>query len=373
MPVEIVMPKLGQISEELTLLRWLKKKGEKVSKGEPLFEVLTDKANMEVEATTDGILTDIFVNEGETAPTLTVLGIIAKPEEISSEEMIRDRIKASPIAKKLAKECNIDLSQIKGTGPDGRIVKEDILKVIQNEETVSEEIIPISGIRRVIAQRMVESKSSIPHFYIKTSINMTEAVNLKKALDAYLEKQGVTVSYSAMIIKALAIAFLEFPVLNALVKEDELHIVKDINIGIAVSLDDGVVVPVLHKVNEKTLIEIAKELEGIVRKAREGSLDAKAMDGGTFTLSNLGMYDVEEFTAIINPPQVAILAVGKIEERPIVKNSQVTAQWMMSVTLSCDHRAVDGVLVGKFLEKLKFILENPFILLLGVREKRLCL
>jgi len=364
MSVEILMPKLGQISEELTLVRWLKKRGERVIKGEPLFEVSTDKANVEVEATADGILTEIFVNEGETVPVLTVLGVIDEASEVSSEETLSYRIKASPIAKKLAKEYNIDLSQIKGTGPDGRIVKEDILKVIQKEKAVKEDVVPISGIRKVIAQRMAESKSSIPHFYIKTSINMTETINLKKALDVYLEKQNLKVSYTAMIIKALGIALLEFPILNSLVEGEEVHIIKDVNIGIAVALDEGIVVPVLHRVNEKSLIEIAKELEDIIKRAREGILDTNIMNGGTFTLSNLGMYNIEEFTAIINPPQVAILAVGRIEEKPVVKNSQVVVQSMMSVTLSCDHRVIDGVIAARFLEKLKYTLENPFILLI---------
>ena len=368
MAEEIIMPKLGQISEELTLLKWFKKRGERVNKGEPLFEVMTDKASIEVEATTDGILTEIFVNEGEKAPVLSVIGIIS---ELNEEIKKEDRIKVSPIARKLAEEHGIDLSKIKGTGPEGRIVKDDVLKLIPLLEESEFEIIPISGMRKVIAQKTIESKSTIPHFYLKKNINMSEVVRFKELLDSYLKIKGqdIEVSYTSLIIKASSMALLEFPTLNALVREDKIYIKKDTDIGIVVSIDSGMIIPVLHRVNKKGLIEIAKELKVIVDKARNNKLTTEDMEGGSFTISNLGMYDIEEFTAIINSPEVAILAVGKIEEKPIVKNSQVIPQWMMTVTLSCDHRVIDGVTAARFLEKLKAILENPLMLIINdVRE-----
>ncbi|MCX7796251.1 MAG: 2-oxo acid dehydrogenase subunit E2 [bacterium] len=365
MAEKIIMPKLGQISEELILLKWFKKKGEKVVRGEPLFEVLTDKANIEVEAVTDGVLTEIFVNEGEKAPALSIIGIISKPEEETKEVKSEERLKISPIARKLAKEYGIDLSKIKGTGPEGRIVKEDILKIIPSLKDSEFEIIPISGIRKVIAQRTVESKSTIPHFYLKTSIDMSEAVKFREFLNSYLKskRQDTEVSYTALIVKASSIALSEFPILNALVKEDKIYIKKDTDIGVVVSVDDGMIIPVLHRVNKKGLIEIARELNTIVDKARSNKLTAEDLEGGSFTISNLGMYDIEEFTAIINPPEVAILAVGKIEERPVVKNFQIIPKWMMTVTLSCDHRVIDGVTGARFLEKLKTTLENPLTLI----------
>lgn len=364
MAERIIMPKLGQISEELTLLKWFKKKGERVKKGEPLFEVMTDKASIEIEATTDGILTEVFVNEGEKVPVLSVIGIISElNEEIKKEE----RIKVSPIARKLAEEYGIDLSKIKGTGPEGRIVKDDILRAISSLSESEFEIIPISGMRKVIAQRTVESKSTIPHFYLKTNINMTEVVKFKELLNSYLKakSQDIEVSYTAIIVKASSMALLEFPLLNALVKEDKIYIKKDTDIGIVVSIDSGMIIPTLHSVNKKGLIEIAKELTAIVDKARNNKLTTEDMEGGSFTISNLGMYNIEEFTAIINSPEVAILAIGKIEERPVVKNSQVIPQWMMTVTLSCDHRVIDGVTAARFLERLKAILENPLMLIIN--------
>lgn len=377
MAEKIIMPNLGQISEELTLLKWFKKKGDRVSKGEPLFEVLTDKANIEVEATTDGILTEIFVNEGEKVPVLSVLGIIGSPEEISIKEEaeLEEGLKVSPIARRLAKEYNIDLSKIKGTGPDGRIVKEDILKAISKEESEAE-VLPISGIKRAIAQKTVESKSKIPHFYLKTSINMSEAIRFREVLNSYLKTKShdIEVSYTSIIAKAVSIAILEFPILNAIVKEDKIYVKKDVNIGIVVSIDDGMIIPVLHKVNEKGLINLAKELRLLIDKARNNRLSVDDLEGGSFTISNLGMYGIEEFTAVINPPEVAILAVGKIEERPVVKDSQIISQQIMTITLSCDHRAIDGVTAARFLERLKSILENPLILIIDdFKEKQLCL
>ncbi|MBC7319136.1 2-oxo acid dehydrogenase subunit E2 [bacterium] len=367
MSEKIIMPKLGQISEELTLLRWFKKKGEKVTRGEPLFEVLTDKASIEVEATVDGILAEIFVNEGERVPSLSVIGIISKPEEEVKEIKDEERQKVSPIARKLAKEYGIDLSKVKGTGPEGRIVKDDILKVISSLGESEFEIIPISGMKKAIAQRTVESKSTIPHFYLKTNIDMSEAIKFRESLNSCLKAKGqdIEVSYTALVIKASSMALLEFPILNALVKGDKIYIRKDTDIGIIVSVDNGMVIPVLHKVNKKGLVEIAKELKVIVDKARNNKLGAEDLEKGSFTISNLGMYDIEEFTAIINPPEVAILAVGKIEKRPVVKDSQIIPQWMMTVTLSCDHRVIDGVTAACFLGRLKAILENPLVLMLN--------
>lgn len=368
MSEKVIMPKLGQISDELTLLRWFKKKGEKVNRGEPLFEVLTDKASIEVEATTDGILTEIFVNEGEKVPALSVIGIISKPEEghVKNEIIDEERLKASPIAKRLAKEYGIDLSKIKGTGPEGRIVKDDVLKVISPSVESEFEVIPISGMKEAIAKRTVESKGTIPHFYLKSNINMTRVIEFKESLGSYLSAKGqdIDVSYTALIIKASSIALSEFPILNALVKEDKIYIRKDTDIGIVVSVDSGMVIPVLRRVNKKRLLEIARELKVIVDKARNNKLSAEDLEGGSFTISNLGMYGIEEFTAIINPPEVAILAVGRIEERPIVRNSQIIPQWMMTVTLSCDHRVIDGVTAARFLGRLKTILENPLMLII---------
>ncbi|MEM1990623.1 MAG: dihydrolipoamide acetyltransferase family protein [Candidatus Bathyarchaeia archaeon] len=414
MVVEIIMPKLGQTMEKGKILRWLKKEGERVERGETLLEVETDKAVLEVEARGSGILKRILAQEGEVVPVAKIIGYIAEegekiPEEtfqetalgaetptpspiteVPSEGKVEREIKASPLAKKIAKEKGVDLTQIVGTGPGGRITEKDVLDylakieaskaaVLPSPAPVSPErevvtavprvedfqVIPISGMRSAIAKKMTYSKTSIPHFYISAEVDMTEAARFREELIPIIEaKTGVRLSFTHILIKAVAMALKEYPQLNALCDGENIRLSKDVNIGIAVGLEDGLIVPVLKNAGSMDLIQISSRVEKLIAKAREKKLSEDEFTGGTFTISNLGVFDVDSFTAIINPPEVAILAVGKIRDKPAVVNGEIKIRKIMNVTLSADHRAVDGVIAAKFLGKVKELLEKPYSLLL---------
>ncbi|MBU0478342.1 2-oxo acid dehydrogenase subunit E2 [bacterium] len=377
---EIIMPKLGQTVEESTVGKWLKKEGDKVEKGDVLLEITTDKATLEVESFANGVLRKIVHKEGDIVPVLTVIGYIAgsmdeeipekpreqlqeekKEEEAFVEEPVQEvqdksiieevRIKISPLAKRLAKEKGIDVTKVNGTGPDGRIVKEDIL-AFGGAEKITAKTIPLSGIRKVIAKRLQESKQTIPHFYLSTEIDMTECVKARA-------EKSPKPAFNDIIIKASALAISENPEINSSFKGDSIEIVGDINIGLAVAVDDGLVVPVIRNANKLAISDISKKRDELVKKARGGKLLPSDYEGGTFTISNLGMFEIDNFSAIINPPQSAILAVGRIKQKPVIIDGNIGIRSMMQVTASFDHRCIDGVLGAKFLQKVKEHLENP--------------
>ncbi|MCX8170855.1 MAG: 2-oxo acid dehydrogenase subunit E2 [Candidatus Bathyarchaeota archaeon] len=422
MVVEIIMPKLGQTMEKGKILRWLKKEGERVEKGEPLLEVETDKAVLEVESRSSGILKRILAHEGEIVSVAKVIGYIAEegeplpqeapqesvaaaetgaptplqavgaPEEMGEKRLERE-IKASPLARKIARERGVDLTQVVGTGPGGRITEKDVLDYLAKREAAKPappptsapaavsivsgreaavvmpefegfQVIPISGMRSAIARKMTYSKTNIPHFYISVEVDMTEAARLREELIPIIEtKTGVRLSFTHMLVKAVAMALREYPQLNALCDGESIKISKDINIGIAVGLEDGLIVPVLRKADSLDLAQIASKTESLITKAREKRLSEDEFTGGTFTISNLGVFEVDSFTAIINPPEVAILAVGRIRDKPVVVGGEVKVRKMMNITLSADHRAVDGLIAAKFLGRVKELLEKPFNLL----------
>ena len=414
MVVEVIMPKLGQTMEKGKIVRWLKKEGERVERGEPLLEIETDKAVLEVEARGSGVLKKVLAREGDVVPVTKVIGYIAKEDEEIPETMIQKamaelkgvaaptpaeavqaveaprekRIKASPLARKIAREKGVDLTRVVGTGPGGRITSKDVLDYLARREaakiTVSApavaapkpeaaaivgveeaQVIPISGIRRAIARKMTYSKTNIPHFYISTEVDMTEAAKMRSDLIPTIEaKTGVRLSFTHLLIKAVAMALKEYPQLNATCDGENIRISKDVNIGIAVGLEDGLIVPVLKKVDTMDLVQIASKVENLVAKARERKLSEDEFTGGTFTVSNLGILDVDSFTAIINPPEVAILAVGRIRDKPAVIDGEIKVRKRMNITLSADHRAVDGVIAAKFLGRVKELLEKPYSLLL---------
>ncbi|MBS7649172.1 2-oxo acid dehydrogenase subunit E2, partial [Candidatus Bathyarchaeota archaeon] len=356
----------------------------------------------------------ILAQEGEVVPVAKIIGYIAEegekiPEEtfketalgaetptplpiteVPSEGKVEREIKASPLAKKIAKEKGVDLTQIVGTGPGGRITEKDVLDylakieasktaVLPSPAPVSPErevvtavpriedlqVIPISGMRSAIAKKMTYSKTSIPHFYISAEVDMTEAARFREELIPIIEaKTGVRLSFTHILIKAVAMALKEYPQLNALCDGENIRLSKDVNIGIAVGLEDGLIVPVLKNAGSMDLIQISSRVEKLIAKAREKKLSEDEFTGGTFTISNLGVFDVDSFTAIINPPEVAILAVGKIRDKPAVVNGEIKIRKIVNVTLSADHRAVDGVIAAKFLGKVKELLEKPYSLLL---------
>ncbi len=396
---EVIMPKMGQTMEKGKIVKWLKKEGEKVEKGEPLLEIETDKTTIEVEARVSGILR-ITAQEGEEAPIATTIGYIAKegeplPEGIitgvgptSLEASITEaktevgaaaRVKASPLAKKLAEEKGIDLSQVTGTGPGGRITKEDVLAYLASkplapvsEEAVKEvapgfQIVPMSSMRKAIAWKMVQSKTHVPHFYVSTNVDMTDAFRLRETWNSDVEvKKGVRLSFTHLLIKAVAMALEEYTQLNSMLDGENIKLWRDINIGIAVSLEDGLIVPVLRGANRLSLPEIALEADRLIARAREKKLREEEFTGGTFTVSNMGTLDVESFVAIINVPETAILTVGRIADKPVVIEGQIIARKIMTATLSADHRVVDGVMAAKFLQKVKRSLEAPHILTMPV-------
>ncbi len=414
MVVEIIMPKLGQTMERGKILRWLKKEGERVEKGETLLEVETDKAVLEVEARGSGILRRRLAQEGEVVPVAKIIGYIAEEGEEIPEEALQEtvvgaeapapasimkapgegkverEIKASPLAKKVAREKGVDLTRIVGTGPGGRITEKDVLdylakieaskatvvpspaSISSKQEVVTAapkiedfQVIPISGMRGAIARKMTYSKMNIPHFYISVEVDMTDAARFREELIPIIEsKTGVRLSFTHMLIKAVAMALREYPQLNALCDGENMRLSKDINIGIAVGLEDGLIVPVLKNADSMDLIQISSKVEKLIAKAREKKLSEDEFTGGTFTISNLGIFDVDSFTAIINPPEVAILAVGKIRDKPTVVDGEIKIRKIMNITLSADHRAVDGIIAAKFLGKVKEFLEKPYNLLL---------
>jgi len=395
------MPKMGQTMEKGKIVKWLKKEGEKVEKGEPLLEIETDKTTIEVEARVSGIL-KITAKEGEEAPIATTIGFIAKegeqlPEgivtgigptametleatsveasttEAKAEVEAAARVKASPLAKKLADEKGVDLSRVQGTGPGGRITKEDVLAYVASkplapvpreavEEIVPEfQIVPMSSMRKAIAWKMVQSKTHVPHFYVSTNIDMTEAVRMREAWNSTVEaKTGVRLSFTHLLIKAVAKALEEYPQLNSTLDGENIKLWQDINIGIAVSLEDGLIVPVLRGANKLSLSETAVEADRLIARAREKKLREEEFTGGTFTISNMGTLDVESFVAIINVPEIAILSVGRIADKPVVIDGRITARKTMTATLSADHRVVDGVMGANFLQKVKKYLEAPY-------------
>jgi len=428
--IEVIMPKLGLTMEEGTIIRWLKGEGEKVEKGEPVFEVQTDKVVMEVEAPASGTLGKILTPEGDTVPVVQVIAYILEPGEeapeewpipvavaeaapakpvskvlatpaakrlardkgidlaqvrgsgeggmITREDLLRfleekpapkvmapERVKASPRARRLAQEQGVDLFQVPGTGPQGRITEKDLLDFL-----AARELLTPGPIQRLTAQRMTESFASIPHFYLTMEAKATKLVELRERLRPIMEQKAeVRLTFTDILIVLVAKVLRDHPLANASWEEGRIRIWKEINIGLATAVEEGLIVPVIKRADEKGLAQIAKERKELADKATEGKLSLEELEGGTFTLTNLGMFGVDEFGAIINPPQSAILAVGRIAERPVVEEGQVVARPTIRLTLSLDHRVLDGAEGARFLSDLKALVEEPeedFSLLTGI-------
>ncbi len=394
------MPKLSDTMEEGVILKWLRKEGEKVKQGEILAEIESDKADMELEAYDSGVLRKIVVPEGGKAPIGGLIAIIGGPdEEISSllvdiqnpavgksptkqdpspiEEMITSptpsvqptggKTKASPLARRLAGEKRIDLSQIQGSGPQGRVVKRDLEGILSGSAhplgPTSKPIIPgtaqdvdLSLIRKTIAKRMAESKTTAPHFYETVEIDMDPAMTFRDQINSVTE---LKLSFTDIIIKAAATALIKHPQVNATYLGDKMRQYHYAHIGVAVALEEGLVTPVLRNCEQKKLDQINAELRDLGDRARSRKLKPEEYTGATFTISNLGMFGVEHFAAIVNPPEGAILAIGTIVEKPVVKNGQIVIGHTLKATLSSDHRIIDGAVAARFLQDLKNILENP--------------
>ncbi|ADF54229.1 pyruvate dehydrogenase complex dihydrolipoamide acetyltransferase [Zunongwangia profunda] len=416
--VEIVkMPRLSDTMEEGTVASWLKKEGDKVSEGDILAEIETDKATMEFESFYEGTLLKIGIPEGETAPVDSLLAIIGpegtdvsnvtgdstgkkaapkKEEKSEAKEEKKEettttssdssseggRIFASPLAKKMAEDKGIDLSKVEGSGENGRIVKKDIESYKPSEapapkETKKEaetsvaapyvpageesfEEIKNSQMRKTIAKRLGESKFSAPHYYLTIEVDMENAMASRKQIN---EMPDVKVSFNDMVIKASAMALRKHPQVNSQWTGDAMKIAKHIHMGVAVAVEDGLVVPVLKFADQMSMTQIGGNVKDLAGKARNKKLQPKEMEGSTFTVSNLGMFGITEFTSIINQPNSAILSVGTIVEKPVVKNGEIVVGHTMKLTLACDHRTVDGATGAAFLKDLKTYIENPVTML----------
>ncbi len=397
----ITMPRLSDTMTIGTVAKWHKKIGDKVSEGDLLAEIETDKATMEFESFQEGHLLYIGVSEGKEAPVDSILAILGekgediaalissngktevqkeepktqeKPAEGARNEVKEERaegnngrVKASPLAKKIAEEKRISLNQVQGSGEGGRIVKRDLENLTTNAASApsitshEDRTVPVNQMRKTIARRLAESKFSAPHFYLTMEINMTEAVNQRKHL---AEKQGIKFSFNDLIIKACALALRNHPAVNASWLGDAIRYNGNVNIGVAVAVEEGLLVPVVRNADHKGILQIGEEVKVFATKAKEKKLQPADWEGNTFTISNLGMFGIDEFTAIINPPDACILAVGGISQQPIVVNNELAIGHIMKVTLSCDHRVVDGATGAQFLQEVKRYLETPLSMIL---------
>ena len=396
MATEIKLPRLGQGMESGTIVRWLKSEGEPVEKGEPLYELDTDKVTQEVEADASGVLLRIAVQEGEVEVGHTIAVIGEQGEEVPEQEeaapkkeapseapapapVSRDgeprervRIKASPLARRIARERGIDLSGITGTGPEGRVVAEDVERGAAAPEPAAApaapveageaEVRPLSSIQKTVARRMTEAWQ-IPVFQLFVSADMTRAQALRKRLVELHADEGAKPTVSDLLTKVCAAALMRHRELNAWWREDSIELRPTANIGLAVALPAGLIVPVIRSCERRSIAEIATARADLVERARAGKLQREDLDEGTFTISNLGMYGVERFTAVINPPQAAILAVGAIQEKPVAVDGTVEVRPMMDLMLTCDHRAVNGADGAAFLQAVKELLEEPALAL----------
>ena len=399
---EVVMPQMGADMEEGTIVRWLKQEGEDVARGEIIAEIETDKANVEIEAFESGLFRKVLAKEGDTVSVGEIIAVIAsadddvssyaqgavaaKPAEATkkasaeAEEQLAarpaaktavatdGRVRASPVARKLAQERGIDLTQVAGTGPDGRIVRRDVEAATAQPAAgapapTGTETIGMSRMRQTIARRMTQSKSEAPHYYVTVDIDMTQAEQIRHQLND--ELHGEThMSVNDFIVKASAVALARHPIFNTWFVDGAIRQHEAINVCIAIALDDGLIAPAILDCGSKSLPDIAQASRSLAERAKSGSLKPEEYSGGTFTVSNLGMFGVEALVAIIQPPQAAILGVGGVRTAPVVREGMIESAELMKVALSADHRVTDGAQGAQFLSEIRRLLEHPAALLL---------
>jgi pyruvate dehydrogenase E2 component (dihydrolipoamide acetyltransferase) len=414
MPIEILMPALSPTMTEGKLAKWLKKSGDAIKSGDVIAEIETDKATMEMEAVDEGVLGQILVAEGtekvsvnqpiavllvdgekagaapaaapkapeakQEAPKPQAAAPVApapaaKAAPVAAKASSGGRVFASPLAKRIAANSGIDLATVQGTGPNGRIVKADVEKAAaggarkapakQATAAVSDfgqpyKEVPNSGMRKVIAQRLLEAKTTIPHFYLTIDCIIDEIVKVRKEL----AEDGIKVSVNDFVIKATALALRKVPQANASWTDEAVRLYDNVDISVAVATPEGLITPIVRDADKKGLVAISAEVKDLAARAKTKKLKLEEFQGGGFSISNLGMYGIKEFSAIINPPQVAILAVGKADQRPVVKNGQIVIANVMTCTISCDHRVVDGAVGAEFMQAFQGLIENPLRMLL---------
>lgn len=392
------MPALGVAQETGILVNWLKAEGESVAKGEPIMEVETDKATVEVESPASGVLANVSAAPGETIPVGQMMAIILAPgessagrsesppsqprAEVSPAASVRTsstapavspppstserpgRIAASPAARRIAREKGIELASLKASGPGGNIIAEDVLRAAEKQAPKAapgaigeQRTVPLTPMRRIVGQRMTQSKQSAPHFYVNMDVDMSAVSKIRAQWKETGEK--VIPSINDFILRACAQTLKNFPSMNATYTDQGIQLLSDINIGMAVALEEGLVVPVIRNTDRLTLEQLARTSRELIEKAQKKKLLPLDYEGGTFTVSNLGMFGVESFVAIINPPQCAILAAGQVAPRVVPDSEGIAIRSMMTLTLSADHRIVDGAIAARFLQEVKRLLENP--------------
>jgi pyruvate dehydrogenase E2 component (dihydrolipoamide acetyltransferase) len=401
MVTKVIMPQMGLTMEEGKIVEWLKKEGDRVEKGEPLFQIETDKVTLEVESPGSGILRKILVKEEETVPITTVIGYIAeadeplpeaeeaapprKEEAIMREEarpVIQERvgelepaaagrIKASPLARKLAEERGIDLSRIKGTGPGGRITKEDVEAALAAATVTAAAPAPpplaaegglqeMSSMQRIIAERTAKSKTIAPHFYVTVEVDMSRVLAFQEQMRPRIEAEvGQKLTLTEILVKATGLALKDCPRVNVTLEGNRIKYLREANVGIVVAMEEGLLIPVIRGADSKNLGQITKESKDLVSRARSGQLRPDDLGGGSISISNMGMFGVDQFTAIINQPEAAMLAVGRVVEKPVAFYGMIGIRPLMSITMSCDHRLLYGIHAAQFLGRLKEILEGP--------------
>jgi len=402
----INMPRLSDTMEEGTLAKWFKKVGDTVKEGEILAEIETDKATMEFESFHDGILLHIGIDEGSTAPVDSIIAIIGskgedissllknadikvkeepkpevkeepkpevkeEPKPVSNNNKPSDRILISPLAKSLAKEKGIDISSVKGTGDNGRIIKRDIdsfkpsnysqFSQPSPQLTESSYETQNSTMRKAIAKRLADSKFSAPHYYLNIELEMDNMISFRKQ---FIQTQNIKISFNDIIAKAVSLSLAKHPKVNSRWYDDKIIFNEHVHLGVAVAVDDGLIVPIVKFANSKDLPQINSEIKDFAERAKNKKLTPAEIEGSTFTISNLGMFGIESFTSIINQPNSAILSIGAIVQKPIIKNNEVVVGNTMKLTLACDHRTVDGATGSIFLKTLKEYVENPVSILI---------
>ncbi len=413
MPIEILMPALSPTMKEGNLAKWIKKEGDKVKAGDVIAEIETDKATMEVEAVDEGIIGKILVEAGtENVPVNSLIALLledgedksaldsykikAEPKKTAAPKaeekstivetkstsnnsnFSNERVAASPLAKRIAGEKNINLSTISGSGPRGRVVKDDVLNFsvqsVSNRGVVSRnpqeyQAIKNNNVRKIIAKRLLESKQTVPHFYLSVDLKIDKLLDVRQSLNdlANIDAKGVAsykISVNDLVTKAVALALRAVPAANSSWSDDAILFYNNVDVSIAVAVDGGLLTPIVRNADQKSIIEISSEIKALAKKARDGKLQPEEFQGGGFSISNLGMYGIDSFQAIVNPPQSCILAVGAGVEKPIVENGDIAIATMMNVTLSSDHRSVDGAVGAEFLKALRKFIENPVAMLI---------
>jgi pyruvate dehydrogenase E2 component (dihydrolipoamide acetyltransferase) len=415
MATEVIMPKVDMVMDTGTFVEWLKNEGDRVEKGEPIFIVLTDKANIEIEAPASGILAGLRAKPDDVIPVTEVIGYVLEPgealpstpaapaqpattatkpsaaleaapsESLAAEAETADgKVRATPAARRLAGELGIDLAQVAGSGARGRVHKNDVLNFADQQPATIEakqvgvspalriplpdarqkQVLPLAGPRKIIAERLAHSAFTAPHISLSLHVDMSEAARLRaRVLEPMEEQTGQRLSFTAILARAVAAVLPRYPYLNASLSGDKIIVWEDVHLGIATSLEDYLIVPVIRQAQSKSLEELVVTLSDLIERARARRLAPNEMSDSTFTISNLGMFGIESFTAIINPPEAAILAIGKIVDTPVKGASGVELRPLMNLTLSADHRVVDGATGARFLAELKATLENPYLLI----------